>query len=87
MLKWNPDRITSWAAKVGPNVKNIISKILASKKYPEQACRTCIEIINLAKKCGNIRTDKACSRALSYKLYKYKAVKNILDKDSDSIEE
>jgi len=85
--EWNPGRITGWAAKVGPNVGNIVSKILASKKYPEQAYRVCIGIINLAKKYGSVRTDKACKRAFSYKLYKYRAVKNILDKGLDSIEE
>ena len=85
--QWNPGRITGWAAKVGPNVKNIVSKILTSKKYPEQAYRVCIGIINLERKYGKARVDRACARALSYNLYKYKAVKNILDKGLDSIEE
>lgn len=41
----------------------------------------------MAKKYGNIRVNNACKRALSYELYKYKAVKNILDKGLDSVEE
>lgn len=43
--------------------------------------------IDIAKKYGNIRVNNACKRALSFKLYKYKAVKNILDKGLDKIEE
>ena len=85
--EWNPNRITSWAAKVGPNVKKLVACVLSGKKYPEQAYRTCIGIINLARKYGNKRVDKACSRALSFKLYQYRAVKNILDKGLDRIEE
>ncbi len=85
--EWNPERITSWAAKVGPNVKKLTSNVLGAKKYPEQAYRTCIGIINLARKYGNRRVDRACSRALSFKLYNYRAVKNILDKGLDKVDE
>jgi len=85
--EWNPARITSWAAKVGPNVKKLTSNVLGAKKYPEQAYRTCIGIIGLARKYGNKRVDRACSRALSFKLYRYRAVKNILDKGLDKVEE
>ena len=44
-------------------------------------------IISLAKKYGDTRVNNACKRALSYGLYKYKAVKNILDKGLDSARE
>jgi len=85
--EWNPARISSWAARVGPNVKKHIEFVLASKKYPEQAFRSSIGIINLARKYGEKRVDKACCRALTFKLYNYKAVKNILEKGLDSVEE
>jgi len=85
--QWNPKRIISWAAKIGPDVKAVVVKVLSSREYPEQAYRTCVGIISLAKKYGNIRVNNACKRALSFKLYKYKAVKNILDKGLDSVEE
>jgi len=85
--EWSPDRILRWAAKVGPNVKKLTSQVLSGKKYPEQAYRTCIGIINLARKYGEKRVDRACSRALSFKLYSYRSVKNILDKGLDRIDE
>ena len=62
-------------------------KLLSLQDHPEQAYRACLGLIGLAKKYGNIRINKACARALYYKLYKYKAVKNILEKGLDRIEE
>ncbi len=85
--EWNPQRITSWAAKVGPNVKKLVECVLLSKSYPEQGYRSSIGIINLAKKYGQERVDKACTRALCFKLYNYRAVKNILDKGLEALEE
>jgi hypothetical protein len=85
--QWNPKRITGWAAKIGPDVKEIVAKILSQASYPEQAYRSCVGIISLGKKYGNTRVNGACKRALYYKLYKYQAVKNILDKGLDSVEE
>ncbi len=85
--QWNPKRIISWAAKIGPDVKVVAAKILSQASYPEQAYRSCVGIISLGKKYGNLRVNNACKRALSYRLYKYKAVKNILDKGLEAIEE
>ncbi|MBM3703269.1 MAG: IS21 family transposase [Actinobacteria bacterium] len=85
--EWSPERITGWAAKIGDDVKEMTVKLLKSRDHPEQAYRSSIGIISLAKKYGNGRVNKACARALSYKLYKYKAVKNILEKGLDRIEE
>jgi transposase len=85
--EWSPERIIGWAAKIGEEVKEITAKLLSSRDHPEQAYRACLGIINLAKKYGNSRVNKACARALAYELYKYKAVKNILEKGLDNVEE
>lgn len=85
--QWNPKRIIGWAAKIGPDVKRVVAKILGSASYPEQAYKSCVGIISLAKKYGNVRVNNACKRALYYRLYKYRAIKNILDKGLDSVEE
>ena len=84
-LEWSPARITSWSAKVGENVKALTALILEAQKHPEQAFRVCLGIINLAKKYGNLRVDNACAKALEYRLYSYKAVKNILDEKLDDL--
>jgi transposase len=84
---WSPERITGWAAKVGPDVEKMIAEILKAKKHPEQAFKVCLGIISLEKKYGPSRVNSACIRALSYGLYSYKSVKNILEKGLDSIKE
>lgn len=33
--QWNPKRIISWAAKIGPDVKAVVAKVLGSREYPE----------------------------------------------------
>jgi transposase len=85
--QWNPKRIIGWAAKIGPDVKKVVAKTLSSASYPEQAYKSCVGIISLAKKYGNARTNNACKRALYYRLYKYRAIKNILEKGLDGVEE
>ena len=72
---------------MGPNVKKLVSLVLSGRQYPEQAYRTCIGIISLARKYGNKRVDGACRRVIAFKLYKYGAVKNILNKGLDKVDE
>jgi transposase len=85
--EWSPERIIGWASKIGQYVKELTIKLLELQDHPEQAYRSCLGVISLAKKWPNKRVNKACARALYYKLYKYKAVKNILEKGLDRIEE
>jgi transposase len=85
--EWSPESILRWAAKVGPNVRELASIILSGRQYPEQAYRSCIGIIGLARKYGNKRVDMACRRAVSFELYRYKAVRNILVKGLDKVDE
>jgi len=85
--EWSPQRISGWASKVGPNVKLLVSKILEASKHPEQGYRMCIGIINLAKKYSSTRVDSACLKAIEFRLYSYKAVKNILDQGLEKEEE
>jgi hypothetical protein len=65
---WNPERIESWALKISNNVSELVNKIMENRPYPEQAFKACIGVITLSKKYGNERLDKACIRALNYKL-------------------
>ena len=84
---WSPERITGWAAKVGPDVEKMVDEILKAKKHPEQAFKVCLGVISLEKKYGPLRVNSACKRALSYELYSYRSVKNILEKGLDGIKE
>ena len=72
---------------MGPHVRKLVSIVLSGRQYPEQTYRTCIGIIGLARKYGNSRVDMACKRAISFKLYRYKAVKNIFARGLDKVDE
>jgi transposase len=78
--EWHPEKFLSWAADIGPSVKSLIGGVLQSKGHPEQAYKSCIGILTLAKKVGKQRLELACQRALYYQSYSYRTVKNILDK-------
>ena len=84
---WSPERITSWAERIGPQVKIMVTMVLESKKHPEQGFKVCLGIINLEKKYGALRVNDACKRTLSFGLLGYKSVKNILDKGLDKLKE
>jgi len=76
---WSPERFMRWAAKQGNPVKEIVEIILNRAQYPEQSFKTCLGILHLEKKYPTSRVNKACKCALSFQLYSYKGVKNILD--------
>ena len=82
---WSPEKFISWAAKISPDVKAYITKIISAKVYPEQAYKTCIGILSFGKKYGNERLIKAVKRADSYGVYNYSTIKNILESKLDSL--
>lgn len=78
--QWSPERFIRWAQSIGDDVAEIIQMVLKSRKHPEQAFKTCMGILNLVKKHGPDRLNKACARALGFGFYSYKRIKNILDR-------
>jgi hypothetical protein len=61
--------------------------VLESRQYPEQAYKVCLGILNLPNKYGDDRVNNACKRALQFDNYSYKAVKKILEKGLDKLQE
>jgi len=84
---WSPGKMIEWAEKKGFFVRKLVEHLLESGKYPEQTYKMCLGVINLSKKYGDGRVDRACKRALEFHYYSYKAVLNILEKGLDKIEE
>lgn len=83
ITQWNPDFFRNWARGIDTDVERIIIEILEKKKHPEQAYRSCLGVLGLAKKVGNDRLIKACRRALEYGISNYKTVQGILEKGLD----
>jgi hypothetical protein len=73
----------SWAASIDENVRQYIYCILNKKQHVEQAYKSCVGILSMAKKYGNKRLIDACKRAIEYDMYSYKAVEMILKRGLD----
>lgn len=85
--EWSSEKFISWAGHIGENCKGYIMGILDKKQHPEQSYKSCLGILHLAKKVGNVRLDNACRRASDYGAYSYNMVDRILQKGWDTLEE
>jgi len=85
-LEWTPSRIINWAGENGPQTKNLITNVLDSRVHPEQAYRSCLGIMRLAKHYSPERLEAACARAIIIKAYSYKSIKSILKNGLDQQE-
>ena len=84
--EWNPERFKSWAATIGKETEAFIDKLFEVKPHPEQAYKSSMGILSLAKKVGNDRLNCACARALHFQCYYYNTIKRILEKGLDEVE-
>ena len=75
----NSERLLRWAAEVGPQTEQWVSALLRSRSYPEQAYRSCLGVLNLAKKHSGEQGERACQIALEARLLSYRDVKAELD--------
>jgi transposase len=82
-MEWSPSRILRWAEKVGKSTMSVVNTILSSRKHPEQGYRSCLGILRLGKTHGDDRLEAACARAVEYGQFRYKYVRNILEKGLD----
>lgn len=84
---WTPEWFINWSAGIHEDVMLYIKAVLATKKHPEQACKSCLGILSNAKKYGNERLINACRRGLNYGIYNYRIINDILSKGLDNITE
>ena len=85
-LDWPPERIIGWAETIGPQTARLVQALLESRKHPQQAYRSCLGILRLAKRYGEDRVEAACRRGFPAGICSYKGVKNILDAKLDQVE-
>ena len=81
---WSEERIRSWAASMGADVEHMVIGIMAQRKHPEQAFRSCFGLFKIAEKVGKTRLCAACRRAAAFHAYSFKYVKSILDKGMEN---
>jgi transposase len=75
----NAEQLLQWAKSVGPQTAAFINAMLKSRPFPEQAYRSCLGVLSLAKKYPHSQIELACQATLEAKIFSYKAVKEELD--------
>jgi len=75
---WSAERIINWGSSYGDEVVEVLKRILKMRKHPEQAFKVCLGILNLAKKHGESRLQKACKKANQYGLYSLKRIESMI---------
>lgn len=85
MLSWTPERFLRWAEKIGPQTREMIERIMARREYPEQGYRKCLGILKQADRYGAERLEGACRRGLSFGIFSYRGIKEILENGYDRL--
>jgi transposase len=83
--EWTPSRILTWAGKVGEGTRGLCEVILADRPHPEQGFRSCLGILRLGKRYGDVRLEAACRRALGVRARSYRHVESILKHGLDHV--
>ncbi len=82
---WSPERFLRWAAEIGAQTQALIAAVLEARRHPEQAYRTCLGILGLAKRYTPPRLEAACVRANAAGIRSYRGLRNILDNHLDQV--
>ena len=70
---------------MGPHTAQLIAAVLASRLHPQQAYRTCLGILGLAKRYTAARLEAACRYALPAGIHSYKGLHHILEVQLDRL--
>lgn len=85
VAEWHPDRFLKWAAEIGVHTQALVERILMRRNPVQQSYRSCLGVLQLAKRYDKDRLEKACHRALVFQGTSYKSVKSILEKGLDRV--
>jgi transposase len=67
------------AQEIGPQTLRYLQSLLQSRTFPEQAYRSCLGVLNLARKYPHPLCETACEQALQAHLHSYKELKAELE--------
>lgn len=84
-LEWPPSRIVAWARSVGPCTAQVIEEIMKSRRHPEQGYRSCLGVLRLRHRYPDDRIERACERAVRFRLFSRRSIEAILKRNKDRI--
>lgn len=79
----SPRFLRMQAARIGPNVETFVDVLMRKRRHPEQAYRSCLGVLKLARSYGKERLDAACERALTINAHSYSSLNSILKNGLD----
>ncbi|MBK9730655.1 MAG: IS21 family transposase [Chitinophagaceae bacterium] len=85
LSEWTPEKFVEQAKAIDEEVAGYILRVIENKQHPEQAYRSCLGILNLARKVGSERLTRACRRANDYGIYNYPIIVQILERRLDEL--
>jgi transposase len=84
-LEWTPGRLLNWAVQIGPHTRDLVKHLLWNKPHPEMGYRSCLGLLNLAKRFGRERLEAACQRALQLGSPNRRSVVSLLEQGLDRL--
>ena len=84
-LEWTPSRIMHWASTIGVATSQLVDAILRERPHPEHGYRSCLGILRLAKRYGDVRLEAACARAMRAGARSFRHVDSILKNGLDRV--
>jgi hypothetical protein len=79
VLTTDADWLQRQAGKVGPYTAQFMAALLCSRPYPQQAFRSCLGVLSLARKHPAASLELACQRSLTNHVYTYRDLKAELE--------
>lgn len=76
---WSEEKFLSWANNIGSETERVITHLLNSKRHPQQAFKTCVGILSLAKKYSNEELNLACRKAWNWNRMTSRDVKGYIE--------
>jgi len=87
VTEWNSKFFIERGRQIDPAVELYITQLLASKRYPPQAYRSCNGILSFVARAGKERLITACKMAHQFGYYNYRTIEEILNKNLDKYEQ
>lgn len=85
--QWSPQQFAEWSKTVGISAQEIADYLIQHKPNPECCYRIHLGFMNLAKRYGKPRLEKACHYARRHHLHSFHHVRSILKTQIDQIPE
>jgi len=86
VLELNADWLLREAEKIGPQTSTYLSALMKSRPFPEQAYRSCLGVLSLARRYPHSTLEAACQRLQEAHLLSYRDLKGELETTSPEAE-